>query len=272
MTKPVSGLTPKKNPIRLKKWARWIAGLVGAASLSAGAVAAFTRSLEAPPVGLMAIGTIFLLIGLAGVMPTRLKIGDNEAEWQAVVEGYRELVDEVVDDSPPARQQLIVERLASVDPPAAYSAMTGLTYERTILGMLKEIVEGRGDHFASIPAFTNDSTILDYDALITRADGKRRTLVEIKRTRPSMTAEWVDDLHRRLIAPINYQLGIQMLLLIVDQPLPLATQKRLNAFAQIRYIVCGGRHDIQLLHIAVESVIGQTLTERATEKPGDGDY
>src|SRR4051794_29118242 len=115
----------KRRPIALTRWARWISGVVGAAALGCGATAAFVRDLEAPPVALMAIGGIFLLIGLGGVMPTRLKIGENEAEWQ--LEEYRDLVVEVVDNVTPPEQQRIVERLANVDPTAAADAISGIT-------------------------------------------------------------------------------------------------------------------------------------------------
>jgi tetratricopeptide (TPR) repeat protein len=75
-----------RQPIPVDPWARWVAGLVGIAGLVAGSVAIFTRDLEAGPVALIAVGALFLLVGFAGVLPTRLKIGENEAEWQREIE------------------------------------------------------------------------------------------------------------------------------------------------------------------------------------------
>jgi tetratricopeptide (TPR) repeat protein len=45
-------------------------------------VAVFVTHVEAGPVALIAGGVLFMFIALSGVLPTRLKIGDNEAEWQ----------------------------------------------------------------------------------------------------------------------------------------------------------------------------------------------
>ena len=54
----------------------------GIAGLGAGAVAVFVTHLEAGPVALLAVGLIFMIFGLAGTLPTRLKVGDNEAAWE----------------------------------------------------------------------------------------------------------------------------------------------------------------------------------------------
>jgi hypothetical protein len=258
----------RRRPVVLSAWARWTSGVVGAAGLGLGATAAFTRNLEAPPVALMAIGGVFLLVGLAGVMPTRLKIGDNEAEWQ--LDEYRDLVAEFVDDVTPVEQQRIVERLAYIDPAAAASAMSGMTYERTILGMLQEVVEARGDILVDGPAVVTGVIAARFDALIMRADGQRGAVVEIKKTRTSMMPDWVDDLHEQLVAAVQGHAEVQMLLLIVDRPLSLPTQKRFNQFADMRYIVVGGRHDIQLLQVAIEGVIGQDERERNSGMPDTG--
>lgn len=67
--------------IKLSKPSRWAAFGFGLAAMGAGGLAAFKAHLEAPPVALLAVGLILALIGLAGVLPTRLKVGDNEAEF-----------------------------------------------------------------------------------------------------------------------------------------------------------------------------------------------
>jgi hypothetical protein len=67
--------------IRLGRPSRWAAFILGLLGMAAGGLAAFRAHLEAPPVALLAGGLILVLIGLGGTMPTRLKIGDNEAEW-----------------------------------------------------------------------------------------------------------------------------------------------------------------------------------------------
>ena len=71
----------RREAIGVETWARWAAGVLGLIGLGAGGTAVFVTDLEAGPVALIVVGALLLFIGLAGVMPTRLKIGDNEAEW-----------------------------------------------------------------------------------------------------------------------------------------------------------------------------------------------
>ena len=84
----------KRGPVKIDPWARWISGIIGAGGLGAGGVATFTRSVEAGPVGLIAVGTLFLFVALSGALPTRIKIGDNEAEWARDVEESVERIEQ----------------------------------------------------------------------------------------------------------------------------------------------------------------------------------
>src|ERR1700722_4583724 len=70
-----------RSATRLGRPSRWAAFILGLAGMGAGGLAAFKAHLEAPPVALLAVGLILAIVGLAGVLPTRLKIGDNEAEF-----------------------------------------------------------------------------------------------------------------------------------------------------------------------------------------------
>jgi tetratricopeptide (TPR) repeat protein len=76
----------RRQAVKVQPWARWAAGFAGVAGCGSGGTAVFLTHLEAGPVALIAGGALFLLVALAGVLPTRLKIGDNEAEWQEVAE------------------------------------------------------------------------------------------------------------------------------------------------------------------------------------------
>lgn len=73
------------RPVQIQTWARLAAGTLGAAGVGAGGAAVFVTQVEAGPVALIAAGVLFTFIALSGVMPTRLKIGDNEAEWRQEV-------------------------------------------------------------------------------------------------------------------------------------------------------------------------------------------
>jgi tetratricopeptide (TPR) repeat protein len=67
--------------VTLSRWWRAVAVALGAAGLGAGGVAVFVTKLEAGPVALLAVGFLFLIVGMSGRLPNRLKIGENEAEW-----------------------------------------------------------------------------------------------------------------------------------------------------------------------------------------------
>ena len=72
---------PARVGITLAPLARVVAFLAGGAGLVFGTLAVFRTDLEAGPVALLGVGALFLCIGLAGVLPTRIKVGDNELDW-----------------------------------------------------------------------------------------------------------------------------------------------------------------------------------------------
>jgi hypothetical protein len=79
----------------------------GIAGLGAGGVAVFITHVEAGPVALLAVGLIFMIVALGGRLPTRLKIGENGAEWQ---EAAGEVIETALDAAPPsARAELAVQ-------------------------------------------------------------------------------------------------------------------------------------------------------------------
>ena len=77
--------------IRLKPWSQWLCGLVGVGGIAAGAVAVFVTKVEAGPVALMALGAIFLVTGISGVLPTNLKLGAYEAGWSERLQRMEDL-------------------------------------------------------------------------------------------------------------------------------------------------------------------------------------
>jgi hypothetical protein len=86
MPEPRDGGHLRHQAVKVQPWARWIAGFLGAAGAGSGGAAVFLTHVEAGPVALIAGGVLFLFLALGGVMPTRLKIGDNEAEFHELVE------------------------------------------------------------------------------------------------------------------------------------------------------------------------------------------
>jgi hypothetical protein len=84
----------RRSPIEVQTWARCLAGILGLAGLYAGIVATFTRDVEAGPVALIAMGSLFLIIALSGVLPTRIKIGHNEAAWEREIDDSVERIEQ----------------------------------------------------------------------------------------------------------------------------------------------------------------------------------
>src|ERR1700759_1261785 len=98
-----------RSAVNLSKPSRITALALGFSGLGGGGVAVFVTHLEAGPVGLMAVGLIFMIIALGGVLPTRLKIGEGEAEWQAAA---GEIIETAVEASSPAVRATLIDQLS----------------------------------------------------------------------------------------------------------------------------------------------------------------
>ena len=132
---PKSPTTRKAIP--LKRLPRWALGLVGTVGMAAGSVAVFTRDVEAGPVAMMGIGGIFFLLGISGVLPTRLKVGDYESEWMEEVGEQLAAVTELVPTEAHEELLSVLRRLSLVLPEAATPAMAGLAYEELVSHLLE---------------------------------------------------------------------------------------------------------------------------------------
>ena len=88
----------RRGPVAIALRSRWAIGLAGAASCVAGSVAVFCRPNDAGPVALIAAGAVLFLLGVVGTLPTRLKWGDNEAQWQLEIAESLEQVDRATDE------------------------------------------------------------------------------------------------------------------------------------------------------------------------------
>jgi hypothetical protein len=125
-------------------WWRACIIALGLAGLGSGGVAVFVTQLEAGPVALLAVGFVLLLVGVGGRLPSRLKMGENEAAW----EGVEEFVRFVGEDTPTEQTPELLEALddlAEVAPTAAAAGLGGVsarvTYERLVTDMLIQAVD-----------------------------------------------------------------------------------------------------------------------------------
>jgi hypothetical protein len=118
---------------------RVTAVFLGLAGLGAGGVAVFVTHLEAGPVALLIVGLVLLLIGIGGRLPSRLRVGDNEAAWDAV-ETFVERLTE--DATPSGRPDLLeaLDDLAEAAPQLAGSAISAIAYANLIFEMLSAAV------------------------------------------------------------------------------------------------------------------------------------
>jgi hypothetical protein len=146
---------------RVIRAAAWVLGL---AALGGGATGAFVGDLEAPPVALLAVGLIFVLVGMSGQLPQRLKIGDNEAEWERTVAAAVGEIAEQVPSERLDRVAVALEELATVAPHAAANIANHLIRGQARIDSLRNVAARLGIRVAE-PAKVNgkasDLTLID---------------------------------------------------------------------------------------------------------------
>lgn len=135
----------RREAIRLSKPARAAALALGLAGLGSGGASVYLTHLEAGPVALIAAGLILAMVGLGGVLPTRVKFQDSELEFleQRVAVALQRGVQ---DASPEARKDVaaLVSRVADVAPEVAGPATDYLEYE-DLVGSLTEALHQETD-------------------------------------------------------------------------------------------------------------------------------
>lgn len=128
----------KRQAIKIDPLPRWVIGFAGVLGLGSGGAAVFTRDVEAGPVALLAIGALFFLIGIAGVLPTRLKFGDNEAEWlEAVGDAFGSVIEAVPAENLP-QVEMAIDELSEKAPALANRARETLAVEQVLLGRVRD--------------------------------------------------------------------------------------------------------------------------------------
>jgi hypothetical protein len=181
----------------------WRAALIflGLAGLGSGGTAVFVTHLEAGPVALLAVGLVLLLVGAGGRLPSRLRVGDNEAAWEAV----QEYVAQTVEDAPPGREPSLLGRLsvlAERAPAVAAAALAALAYRGMALDMLARALADL--------APTLGESILD--------------------TSPTLDEQGIDA---KIITPTGRSVGVQITAVNRDLT-PEDTRQAINAHATLR--------------------------------------
>ncbi|MGH3275244.1 MAG: hypothetical protein ACRDNZ_13090 [Streptosporangiaceae bacterium] len=135
--------SPARQAIKLGQPSRSAAFILGLVGLASGGAAVFITHLEAGPVALLAAGLILFLIGLVGYAPTRLRIGDNEAEFAVVSSALATAVEAA---RPDARADVTeaVARVAEVSPQLAARAQSAIAWVEAVSQMVGEAAQRLG--------------------------------------------------------------------------------------------------------------------------------
>jgi hypothetical protein len=117
-----------------------LAVFLGLVSLGAGGAAIFTTEVEAGPSVLLLVGLVLIVIAMSGRLPSRLKVGENEAAWEAVAE----YVEETVAEAPAEKKFEELARaneLAESAPQVGPTVMRYYIYERAGIRAIEEAVD-----------------------------------------------------------------------------------------------------------------------------------
>jgi hypothetical protein len=229
-----------------------VLGLIG---LGAGGVAVFVTHVEAGPVALLIIGLVFLLIGMGGRMPTRIKVGDNEAAWEAV----QEFVERVTEEIPAESRREVLDAigdLAQAAPELASPVLQGLTYEALIASMIDEIL-------VTIPAdklgqaSVQIASTPGFDIWLKTSD--RDVGVEVRYSSKLVPSAVIEQLSARLIDPgISYRYFT--FLLVTRTPLTAAAAALLTKQENIYVVVVEGAMNRERLRTALWNALGLEQT------------
>lgn len=255
----MSETTPAKpigtrSPVKLRPLPRWVLGILGLAGMGGGSVAVFTQDVEAGPVAMIGIGAFFFVIGLLGLMPTRLKIGDNEAEWLQEVGAEVAAVADLVPQYSRVELMASLARLVRVSPEAASPAMAGVAYEELVVGLLtlaidsinKDLPESQKVRLTPQQRYPD----VQFDAVLEQ--GTTRVIgVETKAYSRDIPRQLIHEMLGRASA---WQPGSETtrVLLVTRTKLTQGAELVLEATAgELEHVVVGGMEDLPFLVKAV---------------------
>jgi hypothetical protein len=253
---------PRRAPGAGKKLSipsRIIAFALGVAGLGAGGMAVFITHLEAGPVALLAVGLIFMIIGLAGTLPTRLKVGDNEAAWEIERQAVETFVERVAETTPVANQREFLGALgdlAEKAPEVAARGMSAVAYEQQLRAEIEDILrelegpaaDGRlSGHTTGIGGSRQR-----VDATVETPDG-RFIPIEIRVSEKPLLADSIEGLERKR-SSFAWAAG-NVLLFITRTDISHAARERLHRYPEIHHVVYRGPQDREALKQALREVL-----------------
>jgi hypothetical protein len=246
-------VVPQLVGMKINGWYRATSVVLGLAGLGAGGAAVFITHVEAGPVALLVVGLLLLMIGMAGRLPSRIKVGDNEAEWKAAA--FDRIVDEI-EDSPGDVKPALLDALAAIEdamPSTASSTIGAFIYQATISDMLQQYVTEANTVEEDQLAFEPSETQRGFDGLLI---GPLRTVgVEIKSSKKGFGRQLIYEVAGRLSAAASPG-GPNAVLLVTRGPLARSAQLEALQFENfyIAQVVDAG--DKEILERAARAALG----------------
>jgi hypothetical protein len=230
--------------LQINAWWRGFISVIGLAALGAGGLAVFVTHLEAGPVALLVVGLILLLIGAGGRLPNRLKVGENEAAWEAVEDFVSRVAGDVPSEQTPELIHALTE-LAEVAPAAAAAGLGAITgriaYRDMVIEMLTEAVrETNGPvNLKFSPPSTGESSVIS-------APNGSNLLVQI---RNRVDVNVVKEMTAVVAAEVSS--GVFRVLLVTNEEPSNLASVRLMSSESVRHVRITGRDDLPKLVAAI---------------------
>jgi len=237
--------TVRPMALQINAWWRGLVSAIGLAALGAGGLAVFVTHLEAGPVALLVVGLILLLVGAGGRLPNRLKVGDNEAAWEAVEDFVSRVAGDVPSEQTPELIHALTE-LAEVAPAAAAAGLGAITgriaYRDMVIDMLTEALQGVNGSidlkFSAPP--TGDNAVIS-------ALNDSSLLIQI---RNRVDVNVIKDM-TAMVAAEAARGVFRVLLITSEEPSNLASV-RLMSSESVRHVRITGKDDLPKLVAAIE--------------------
>jgi hypothetical protein len=212
--------------------------------VGSGGTAVFVTNAEAGPVALITAGVLFLLVAIGGVMPTRLKVGDNEAEWTHEIREAAEAVTLSAAAYDQNKLNTSLGRLNDLSPPLASSIATLIHIARSF-SLIEQATDGR--HDVDFSTVAHDGAVY----MILEASNGNKALVQPMANDTIATTRAIEMLREGAIHANDLSAN-RILLVLNDEPsgrLRAAIDKNLNIVA-----VVVGERGIRSLGIMLRSI------------------
>jgi hypothetical protein len=197
---------------------------------------------------------------MSGRLPSRLKLGDNEAEWQEEREAVQEFVERVAVDSAKSKNADLIsalDKLAQAAPEVANPALSAMAYEALVMETIAELARSSAGE-ADALRFNFTTTLLggrhtSVDAILEATDGIK-IAIEIKAYKSGLPWDAVRRSYGNFLRLREDQSDIGALLLIShNEPSRMALDILSEPGGEIRLAVIKDAKDSEALQAAIRA-------------------